>query len=89
MLTGFPDITESMDEVITVDNKVVVRWTATGTHTGEFMGYAPTGKSATWTGINIFEIECDRITRVVTELDALGRLEQLGLAPAPEATPAP
>jgi len=88
LLTGFPDLTETMDEVISAGDTVVVRWTATGTHAGEFQGAAPTGKAATWTGITIFEIGCGRISRVVTELDALGRLEQLGLAPVPAATPA-
>lgn len=81
LLTGFPDLQQTMDEVISTDDIVVVRWTATGTHAGEFQGHAPTGKTATWTGINIFEFECGRIVRVVTELDALGRLEQLGLLP--------
>lgn len=81
LFVGFPDITQTMDEVISVDDTVVVRWTATGTHTGEFQGYAPTGESATWTGINIFQIECGRIASITTELDALGRLEQLGLLP--------
>ncbi len=87
LFVGFPDIHETMDEVISVDDTVVVRWTATGTHTGEFQGHAPTGHSATWTGINIFEIDCGRIARVVTELDTLGRLEQLGLVSGPAATP--
>jgi steroid delta-isomerase-like uncharacterized protein len=87
LFTGFPDIQETMDEVISTGDTVVVRWTATGTHTGEFQGYAPTGKTATWTGINIFEIECGRIARVVTELDALSRLEQLGLVSEAAATP--
>lgn len=81
LFAGFPDITQTMDEVISADDTVVVVWTATGTHTGEFQGYAPTGETATWTGINIFQVECGRIAGVTTELDALGRLEQLGLLP--------
>ncbi len=81
LLAAFPDIAYTTDEAISTDNVVVVRWTATGTHTGEFQGHAPTGRTATWTGINIFEIDCGRIAGVITELDAIGRLEQLGLLP--------
>jgi steroid delta-isomerase-like uncharacterized protein len=91
LLGAFPDISYQTDEPINAGGIVVIRWTATGTHTGEFQGHAPTGKTATWTGINIFEIKCGRIAAITTELDALGRLEQLGLLPGADAaaTPAP
>lgn len=89
LLTAFPDIAYTTDDPISTDNAVVVRWTATGTHTGEFQGHAPTGRTATWTGINIFRLECGRIAAIVTELDAMSRAEQLGLLPGAAATPTP
>ena len=51
-------------------DKVVARWTASGTHQGDMMGIAPTGKRAT------FE-------EGLTNWDALGMLQQLGAIPAP------
>jgi predicted ester cyclase len=43
---------------------------------------AATGRKATWTGINIFRIECGRIVEVWSEVDALSRLQQLTSAAA-------
>jgi steroid delta-isomerase-like uncharacterized protein len=85
LLTGFPDVKHTIEDVITQDDMVVVRWTAQGTQQGEFQGFAPTGKPATWTGINVFRIECGKIVEEWSELDGLGRLTQLGL----NATPTP
>ena len=77
LLTGFPDVRHTVEAVITEGDLVVIRYRATGTHAGEFQGYAPTGKSVTWTGINIYRIECGRIAEIWSEVDALGRIEQL------------
>ena len=93
LLTGFPDVRHSVDAVITEDDLVVIRYHATGTQEGAFQGYAPTGKQVSWTGINIYRIECGRIAEVWSEVDALGRIEQLtgattGAAPA-VGTPTP
>jgi len=77
LLTGFPDVQHTVEAVITEGDLVVIRYTATGTHTGEFQGYAPTGKRVTWTGINIYRLECGRIAEIWSEVDGLGRIEQL------------
>ena len=87
LLTGFPDVQHTVEAVISEGDLVVIRYTATGTHAGEFQGYAPTGKSVTWTGINIYRLECGRIAEVWSEVDALGRIAQLTGTPA-GATPA-
>ena len=44
LITGFPDVKHTIDDVITEDDLVVILWTATGTQTGEFQGIAPTGQ---------------------------------------------
>jgi predicted ester cyclase len=87
LLTGFPDVQHTIDAVITQGDLVVVRYTAAGTHAGEFQGYAPTGKSVTWTGINIYRLECGRIAAIWSEVDSLGRITQLA-GTALGATPA-
>jgi predicted ester cyclase len=64
----------------------VIRYRATGTHAGEFQGYAATGKRVSWTGINIYRVACGRIAEIWSEVDALGRIAQL--AGSETATPA-
>lgn len=76
-LTSFPDLRYNFDQFIVEDDTVVERYTATGTQTGPLGSLAPTGRTATWTGINIFRIECGRIAEIWSEVDALTRTRQL------------
>ncbi len=76
LLTGFPDARQTVEQVITDDDLVVVRWSATGMHEGEFQGFAPSGKPVTWTGINIFRFECGKIAEDWSEVDGAGRIAQ-------------
>lgn len=76
LISGFPDVQQSVEQVITDDDLVVARWSATGTHEGEFQGYAPSGKPVTWTGINIFRIECGKVAEEWSEVDGVGRIAQ-------------
>jgi predicted ester cyclase len=85
LLTGFPDVQHTVEAVITEGDLVVIRYRAAGTHEGEFQGSAPTGKSVTWTGINIYRLECGRIAAIWSEVDSLGRVAQLA-STAPGAT---
>jgi predicted ester cyclase len=92
LLSGFPDVRHTIEAEITEGDFVVIRYRATGTHVGEFQGYAPTGKPVTWTGINIYRIECGRIAEIWSEVDALGRTAQLtgsATAATPAGTPTP
>ena len=62
---------------ITQDEYVVERYTATGTQDGPLGDLPASGRTATWTGINIFRIECGKIVEVWSEVDALSRNAQL------------
>jgi steroid delta-isomerase-like uncharacterized protein len=76
-LTAFPDLRYHFDQFIVRDNHVVERYTATGTQQGQLGDLPPSGRRATWTGINIFRIECGRIAEVWSEVDAVSRRQQL------------
>jgi predicted ester cyclase len=76
-LAAFEDLRYDFDFFVVEDDRVVERYTATGTHTGKLGELAPSGRRATWTGINIFRIECGRIAEVWSEVDALSRNRQL------------
>ncbi len=87
-LAAFPDIQLTADRVVAEGNMVVTRWTATATHRGPFAGVAATGRKVTWAGINIFRIDCGKITESWGEADHIGLRQQLGALPA-DATPTP
>jgi steroid delta-isomerase-like uncharacterized protein len=59
--TGFPDMSETVEELIAEGDRVVGRFTFRGTHTGEFMGIAPTGRQVSMTGIDIVRIRDGKI----------------------------
>jgi steroid delta-isomerase-like uncharacterized protein len=80
--SAFPDLRLTIEEQIADDHGVATRWSARGTHQGDLMGMAPTGKEATVTGITIDRIVDGRIAESWTNWDTLGMLQQLGVVPA-------
>lgn len=78
---AFPDVHIVIDDEIAAGNRVVTRWTARGTHDGDFQGIAPTGKQATVTGITIDKIEGGKIVESWTNWDTLGLMQQIGVVP--------
>ena len=58
---GFPDLRVEPEFTVAENDKVVVRWHGTGTHTGEFRSVAPTGNVINIVGVAIYRVEDDRI----------------------------
>ena len=86
---GFPDLVETVEEMIAEDNKVVIRSLWKGTHTGEFVGIPATGKPVVLTGINFYRVgEDGMLVERHGSFDVLGMMQQLGLVPSPGAAPA-
>jgi steroid delta-isomerase-like uncharacterized protein len=79
--TAFPDIHDTVEQLVAEGDKVVVRWTSRGTHQGEFMGVAPTGRHVTFTGMRLFRIAENKIAESWVNIDERGLQEQLGTAP--------
>jgi steroid delta-isomerase-like uncharacterized protein len=77
---AFPDWHSELHALVAEDDIVVERFTASGTHRGELMGVAATGKVVELRGINIFRVRDGRITERWGRLDELGLFQQLGLA---------
>jgi steroid delta-isomerase-like uncharacterized protein len=82
LTTAFPDMKQRVDDMLVDGEKVVVRLTLSGTHTGplEFVNWPlpATGKSFTTTHIHIFRVAGDRIVEHWAERDDLGMMRQLG-----------
>lgn len=55
-LRAFPDLHATIEEMIAEGDKVMVRWTQRGTHLGPFLDMPATGRSVTYSGINIFRV---------------------------------
>ena len=77
--TAFPDAQCSVEEIIADGDTVAVRWTARGTHKGDLMGIAPTGRSVDVAGIDIYRFKNGKITEARTLWDAMGFAQQLGI----------
>ena len=81
--TAFEDALVTIDDQIAEGDQVVTRWTGRGTHTGELMGIAPTGKEVTVSGITIARLADGKIAEEWELMDAPGMLVQLGAVPQP------
>lgn len=80
----FPDWRSDVHLLVAEGDVVVEMFTATGTHTGaEIMGVAPSGRTVTLPGINIFRLRDGRIVERWGRLDDLGFLRQLGVIQHP------
>jgi steroid delta-isomerase-like uncharacterized protein len=81
--TAFPDWRSQVQLLVAEGDYVVERFTASGTHRGEFMGAAPTSRTVALPGVNIFRLRDGKILERWGNLDVLGLLTQLGLIPEP------
>lgn len=81
MRAGFPDLVFSIEEQISEGDKVVSRFTWTGTHHGAFLGIPPTGKTVRVWGIVIDRLVEGRIKETRILMDTMGMMAQMGLGP--------
>jgi steroid delta-isomerase-like uncharacterized protein len=79
---AFPDFHLEVHDIVAEGDKVVCRWTHTGTQKGEYMGVPPTGKQITVTGMKILRFAGGKIVEIWWSSDNLGSLQQLGVVPA-------
>lgn len=81
--TALPDVRAILDDVIAEGDKVVARWTMSGTHQGSMHGVPPTGNRVTVPGITIFRFANGKIVERWDHWDTLGLMQQLGVIPTP------
>jgi steroid delta-isomerase-like uncharacterized protein len=74
---AFPDYVITIDDEIVAQDKVVFRWTAHGTHLGDFYGMSPTGNFIKYTGIDIIRCANGRIVELWNQTDFIGFERQL------------
>ena len=83
--TGFGgDVNISHDDVIVHGDRVVIRWTARGTHNGDLLGVPATGRPLNVTGIDIFRVKDGKLAELWQNWDQLQMLQQIGAVPEPQ-----
>jgi steroid delta-isomerase-like uncharacterized protein len=83
---AFPDINMVVEDVFGVDDKVVVRWSATMTHRGDHLGMPASGKPVRLSGISIVRFKDKKIVEGWDNWDQLGMLKQIDVYRSPEAS---
>jgi steroid delta-isomerase-like uncharacterized protein len=84
---AFPDLSVTVDDMFTADDKVATRWTAEGTFENEFMGQEPTGEEGEpISGIVIGRFEGDLLAETWGQWDTLRFMKNLGALPEAAAT---
>jgi predicted ester cyclase len=85
--TGFPDGRMIIEDLFAEGDKVVIRMTWVGTHTGEFYGQAATGRQVSVTSIGIDRVAGGKIVEGWGEVDMLGLYQQIGVMQRPGGPP--
>jgi len=76
---GFPDLHDTIEDIIAEGDKVWVRVKVTGTHKGEYRGLAPTEKKITVTYVGIHRIADGKVVERWSVYDMLDFYKQLGV----------
>lgn len=83
--SAFPDITYSLDHIVTEGDRVAIRLTGKGTHKGLFMGIPATNKQVTFGGMTFVRIEDGKVVERWGLADIPSLLKQI----SPDSGPPP
>jgi steroid delta-isomerase-like uncharacterized protein len=78
---AYPDLHITIEDLIAENDKVVDRNSVVGTHRGEYMGVAPSGKRVMYQEIFVFRFANGRIAETWGVVDVLSQLRQIGAIP--------
>ncbi|MBQ6775675.1 MAG: ester cyclase [Synergistaceae bacterium] len=80
MRQSFSDVHWEIEDLIEGDKKIAVSWICSGTHDGDFMGIAPTGKKFSFRCMNFYYLNGDgKIVKDVAAQGMAGLFESLGI----------
>jgi predicted ester cyclase len=78
---ALPDVAFELEDLLADGDRVAVRLTVSGTHAGELLGVAPTGRRVRVPEVLILRVEDGLIVEDWVQADLLGLLAQLGAGP--------
>lgn len=76
---SFSDIERDVIDTIVTPTRLITIMNLSGTHTGEFLGHAPTGKRFTVRNVQVIGFRDGKASDRWGSTDQLGILQQLGL----------
>jgi predicted ester cyclase len=76
-ISSFPNLRHTIDEMTAEDDRVAMRFSAQGTHSGVWIDFAPTGKLIHYTGIRLACIAGDKVVEHLTWWDKMGVVEPI------------
>jgi predicted ester cyclase len=77
-LAAFPDVKATINLWVVEGDLVTAYVTYQGTHQAEFLGVAPTGKTVTWSIIDVFRVQDGKIVELWHDVPNGDILEQIG-----------
>jgi predicted ester cyclase len=80
-LTGFPDLTTSIEDMFVSGDKLAVTLVWRGTHTGSYGGVAASGKPVEVRDTAIWHFRGGKVVEILTLQDQFGMLKQIGYLP--------
>ena len=80
---AFPDVTLQIDDIAAEGAIVAVRWSGSGTHRGDGLGFAATGKQVRFNGMSFVRVERGKLVEGWNSFDQLGMFQQLGVVNLP------
>jgi predicted ester cyclase len=78
---AYSDARITVVDQIAEGDMVATRWTGRGTHDGDLMDIAPTGKQVEVSGLTLSRLENGRVIEEYTNWDTFGMMQQLGVVP--------
>lgn len=81
IIRAFPDFHHNLEDMVAEADRVVVRFTITATHKGEFQDLTPTGQQVSFGGIDFLTMVDGKITEERLVVDMMGWMQQLGAIP--------
>src|SRR5712691_12027400 len=82
-LGAFPDMATRTEDVVAEGDKVVVRWSGSGTHKAAFAGIPASNKRVTFGGTTILRVANGKVAEEWTYGDQLGLMVQIGAVQLP------
>ena len=71
----------TVHDIVAERDVVVVRWSHSGVHRGEFLGLQPTGRAFTMRGIDMYRVTARKMSEHWNVVDMFGLYQQLGFLP--------
>ena len=80
---AFPDVRITVDQAVSEGDMVAVRWSGTGTHKGDGLGFPATNKRVEFTGMTFVRVQDGKLVEGWNNFDQLAMFTQLGIVHLP------